>query len=332
MATVLITGGTGLIGKTLGQALQEKGYRVIILSRQANRHSTNANLSYAHWSVEEKTIDKEAISKADFIIHLAGAGVADKRWTKKRKQEIVSSRTNSSKLIIESLGIIPNKVKAVISASGIGWYLTPNSSPPGGEDLTPDPSPQKGEGGGVRKLVETDPVAYDFLGQTCKKWEESIEPVTLLGKRLVKLRIGIVLSKNGGALREFLKPLKFGVAAILGKGKQIISWIHIDDLVSLFIKAIEDDKMNGVFNAVAPRPVSNKELMLELAKSRHHFFIPIHIPSFILKMVLGEMSTEVLKSATVSCDKVLKTGFIFQFPDIYSALTDLVKKDDHPVN
>lgn len=311
MPTIIITGGTGLIGKALGKALLEKGYRVIILSRKPADKPIAGNFSYAAWNVEQQTIDKEAIGAADHIIHLAGAGVADKRWTKKRKQEIISSRVESSKLIVDSLKTIPNNVKAVISASAIGWYLIPN------------PSPQGGEGNRLRKFVESDPSANDFLGTTCKQWEESIEPVTGLGKRLVILRIGIVLSKEGGALKEFLKPLRFGIAAILGNGKQIISWIHMDDLVSMFIAAIEDDKLNGVYNAVAPNPVSDKELMIELAKARKKFYIPVKIPSFILKLVLGEMSIEVLKSATVSCEKIQRAGFNFRFPVIGAALENL---------
>ncbi|HEY6062218.1 MAG TPA: NAD-dependent epimerase/dehydratase family protein, partial [Chitinophagaceae bacterium] len=217
MPTIVITGGTGLIGKALAKALLEKGYRIIILSRSSSDKTIRGNLSYATWNVEQQTIDKETIAAADYIIHLAGAGVADKRWTKKRKQEIISSRVNSSKLIVDSLRTIPNNVKAVVSSSGIGWYLIPN------------PSPRSGEGSSSRKLEESDPPANDFIGSACKQWEESIEPVTQLGKRLVKLRMGIVLSKEGGALKEFMKPLRFGIATILGSGKQIISWIHMDD-------------------------------------------------------------------------------------------------------
>jgi uncharacterized protein len=305
MATVLITGGTGLVGKALGQALIEKGYSIIILSRQQGKKSDVANLSYAAWDVEKQTIDKAAISAADHIIHLAGAGVAEKRWTKKRKQEIVDSRVNSSQLLVDSLKTIPNKVKAVVSVSAIGWY--------GHDPVIPNPTP----------FEENDPADKAFLGDTCKKWEESIEPVTQLGKRLVKLRTGIVLSNDGGALVEFKKPLQFGIAAILGNGKQIISWIHINDLVRLFIAAVENDSMNGAYNAVAPNPVSNKELTIQLAKSRKKFFIPLHAPSFVLKIVLGEMSIEVLKSATVSCAKVQQSGFEFIFPTIETALADL---------
>ena len=141
-----------------------------------------------------------------------------------------------------------------------------------------------------------------------------------MGKRLVHIRIGIVLSKDGGALKEFIKPQKFGIAAILGSGKQIISWIHINDLVNIFITAIENETMQGVYNAVAPNPVSNKELTIALAKARDKFYIPVHIPSFLLKLVLGEMSVEVLKSATVSAEKILATGFQFNYARIEDAL------------
>lgn len=305
MQTVLITGGTGLVGKVLGQALLQKGYHVIILSRQAGRSSATAGLRYAAWNVEQQTIDKEAVAAADYIIHLAGAGVAEKRWTAKRKKEIIDSRVKSSKLITEALHTIPNKVKAVISASAIGWY--------GPDPAIPNPVP----------FTEEAPPAVDFLGATCEAWEKSIEPVVAEGKRLVKLRIGIVLSKNGGALKEFLKPLRFGVAAILGSGKQVMSWIHIDDLVQLMVISMENEKMKGVYNAVAPQPVTNKELVIALARSRRHFFIPVKIPAFVLKLILGKMSIEVLKSATVSSEKARSAGFVFHHREIQEALRHL---------
>lgn len=307
MQTVLITGGTGFIGKALSQSLLQKGYAVIILSREAGKKAGPDGISYAVWNIAGQTIDRDAIVKADYIIHLAGAGVADQRWTKKRKQEIVDSRVNSGKLIVDSLRSIPNKVKAVISASGIGWY---------GEDELAAPNTSQTD---PRKFVEQDPPAADFLGETCKKWEASIAPLKEIGKRVVTLRTGIVLGKEGGALKEFLRPLKFGVAAILGSGKQVISWIQMDDLVKMYIAAIENDTMEGVYNAVSPHPVTNKELTIQLAKSRKRFYIPIHVPAFMLKMILGEMSIEILKSATVSAEKISSTGFQFDFPDINSA-------------
>ena len=307
MATILITGGTGLIGKALTNALLEKNYKVIILSRGlVGEQADTGNPSYAKWDINSQQIDKAAIGNADYIIHLAGAGVADRRWTKKRKQEIVNSRVKGSELIVKALQEIPNKVKAVISASAIGWY--------GPDPVIPNPKPFR----------EDDTNDNAFLGETCKRWEESLAPISKMGKRLVKLRTGIVLSKEGGALKEFKNPLRFGVAAILGSGKQVISWIHIDDLVRLYIAAIEDQNMNGVYNAVAPGPVSNKKLTLQLARiQKGKFFIPVHVPSFILKIVLGEMSVEVLKSATVSCDKVHYGGFVFLFPSIEAALANL---------
>ncbi|MGZ8511360.1 MAG: DUF1731 domain-containing protein, partial [Chitinophagaceae bacterium] len=171
---------------------------------------------------------------------------------------------------------------------------------------------------------EDDQHDNSFLGETCKLWEDSIEPVKKSGKRLVKLRTGIVLSNEGGALKEFKKPLRFGVASILGDGKQMISWIHIDDLVRLYVASIEDETLNGVYNAVAPKPVSNKELAMLLARiQRGNFFIPVHVPSFVLKPVIGEMSIEVLKSATVSCDKIHYTGFTFLYPSVDAALKNL---------
>lgn len=306
MATILLTGGTGLVGRALSSALLEKKHNVIILTRSTKQMAISPQpkngIQWVQWNVEAQTIDKDAVAKADYIIHLAGAGVADKRWTKKRKQEIVDSRVKSGALLVTALSEIENNVKAVITASAIGWY--------GADPVIPNPIP----------FLEDAPADTAFLGDTCRQWEQSIEPVTQLKKRVVKLRIGIVLSKDGGALKEFIKPLQFGVAAILDNGKQMISWIHIDDLVNMFMAAIENENMNGVYNAVAPKPVSNKELTLELARSRKKFFIPFYVPSFILKLLLGEMSIEILKSATVSSTKIQQAGFNFKFPDIKSAL------------
>lgn len=313
MQTVIITGGTGMIGTALGQSLLLKGYRVIILSRNTKKTRVGAGLSYATWDVERQTIDEAAIGKADYIIHLAGAGVADKRWSENRKKEIVDSRVQSCQLIVKSLQTIPNNVKALVSASAIGWY-------------GPDEETGKNRRANLfsKPFTEDDPPATDFLGKTCMRWEESIQPVAAMGKRLVILRTGIVLSREGGALEEFLKPLKFGVAAILGNGRQVISWIHIDDLVNMYIAALENTQLHGVYNAVASNPVSNKELTLALAWAKRNYFLPVHIPSFQLKIVLGEMSIEVLKSATVSNEKIRNTGFDFLFDTIPVAIKDLV--------
>ena len=306
MPSVLITGGTGLIGKNLTRHLTGKGYNVIIVSRDPPALSDNPMVSYAAWNVREQTIDIDAIKKADFIVNLAGAGVMEKSWSEKYKKEITGSRTMSSELLVNALAANPNHVTAVISASAIGWYGSPTHS------------------GSQKAFEESAPSAKDFLGETSRLWEESIEPVTRQGKRLVKLRIGIVLSDEGAAFAEFKKPLRFGIAVILGGGKQVISWIHIDDLCRLFIYAIENENLSGSYNAVAPQPVNNKTLMLKLAKlMRGQFYIPVHVPQFLLKLILGERSTEILKSATVSCEKIKAAGFTFLYPSIDAALNEL---------
>ncbi len=297
-----------MIGRALSAMLIEKGYSVIVLTRklQDERRSPVAGVLYAEWNVAKGTIDADALQRADYIVHLAGAGVADRRWSERRKREIVESRTKSSALIVKALKENVNKVQAVISSSATGWY--------GADPVIPNPAP----------FVESQPAAEDFLGDTCRQWEERIDPVTQPGKRLVKLRTGIVLSNEGGALYEFRKPLLFGIAAILGSGRQVLSWVHIDDLCRMYLMAIEDKQMAGVYNAVGPRPVDNKTLTLELAKAvRKRFFIPLHVPSFVLKIMLGEMSIEVLKSATVSADKIRMAGFDYIYPTIEAAMNAL---------
>lgn len=307
MSTILITGGTGLLGSALTKLLLSEGHKVIILTRNP-KPSNQPDIEYAKWDAKSETIDKNAVSSADYIIHLAGAGVADKRWSEDRKKEIVESRTQSSALIIKALQEIPNHVEAVVSASAIGYYGDDEKRGPKKKSFTEEMRPDK-----------------EFLGETCRLWEESIEPVQKEGKRLVKLRIGIVLSNDGGALPEFKKPIKFGIAGVLGSGKQVVSWIHINDVCRMFLFAIQNKNLQGVYNAVAPTPVRNKELTILLAeKMKGRFFVDLHVPAFALKIMLGEMSVEVLKSATVSCEKIRTEGFNFLYPTIEAALENLI--------
>jgi uncharacterized protein (TIGR01777 family) len=308
MQTVLITGGTGLVGKNLAKMLAANGYSIIILTRKIPQGQPAQNIRYALWNVNQQQIDITALQQADHIIHLAGAGVMDHKWTASYKKEIIDSRAKSASLIIDTLRQHPDKVKTFISASAIGYY---------GEDKKP-----------VVPFEETDVPDTAFLGEVCRLWEDSVAPVKELGIRLVKLRIGIVLSETGGALKEFITPLKFGVATILGNGKQMISWIHIVDLCRLLIYAIENEKMNGVYNAVAPTLVTNKKLVQTLAKKRNgKFYLPIPVPAFALKLFLGGRSIEILKSATVSSTKTEAAGFDFQYKTIEAAMEDLVKKN-----
>ena len=305
MQTVLITGGTGMVGTSLTQLLLSKGYQVIILTRKPQT-SPISNLTYAVWDIAKGTIDPLAFEKADTIVHLAGAGVADKRWSKKRKQEIVDSRVMSGALLVKYLTAHTHQVKTVVTASAIGWY---------GPDT--EQSLQYG-------FAETDPVDGAFLGDTCKQWEDSVKPIETLGIRLVTLRIGIVLNKQGGALAEFIKPAKFGLATIFGTGNQMVSWIHQNDLCKMILFGIQTASLKGVYNAVSPDPTSNKDLIIAITKKLRGFYLPIPVPAFVLNIMLGEMSIEILKSAKVSSNKIQEADFKFDYPTLNSALHELL--------
>ena len=307
MATILITGGTGLVGKALAKQLVEKNYEVIILTRSIKDVPTQKNVSYALWNVKEKQIDINAVKKADAIIHLAGAGVMDNKWTAAYKKEIRDSRVNSGELIINTLKNNEHKVQIIVAASAIGWY---------GEDKKPG-----------HFFEETEKADAAFLGEVCKEWEESIEPATAVGIRVVKLRTGIVLSDAGGAYPEFKSSLKFGVASILGSGKQMISWIHIDDLCRQYIFALENETISGSYNSVAPKPVDNKTMTLTIAKViKGSFFISVHVPQFVLTIMLGDRSVEILKSATVGTEKIKQAGFTFLYPTVEAAVKQIENK------
>lgn len=316
MATVLITGGTGLVGSRLTQMLVQKGYSVVILTRNPAAHKAQPSVVYKHWDVERGVIDGSAVADADYIIHLAGAGVADKRWSKKRKQEIVDSRTQSSALLVKSAEQYTIRLKAVISASGIGWY-------------GPDGKQRSKNWAGFE---ESAPANNDYLGETCRLWEESIQPFKKLGKRLVILRTGLALTNKGGFLAEIKKPLQMAnIATIMGGGDQVVSWIHMDDLCRMYLYALENELLEGVYNAVAPAPVSNKAITLSLAGHRRHKpFMAIHVPAFVLKLALGEMSVEVLKSTTVSAEHIRKAGFLFLYPSVEAAMEQLAAAAEAP--
>ena len=310
MAVVLISGGSGLVGTNLTRHLLERNFQVIILTRDKNKVSDNSNISYSHWDVKKQIIDPEVVKKADHIIHLAGAGVMDKSWSAEYKKTIINSRTESADLLIKGLKETDHQVRTFVSSSAIGYY-------------GPDPKLMARKEG----FIETDLPFNDFLGETCVLWEAASEPVKDLGIRRVVFRLGIVLANEGGAFKEFKTPLKFGVATIFGSGKQIISWIHIDDVCRMFCESLEHDHIRGAYNAVAPQPVAQKNFITLLGeKLKDSFFIPMHVPAFLLKLMLGKRSVEILKSATVSDKKIKATGFTFLYPSLESALSELAKK------
>jgi uncharacterized protein len=305
MATYLITGGTGMVGTAITNSLVNSGNTVIILSRSAQQQSKHPNIIYKTWNVAQQTIDETAISQSDYVIHVAGANVAEKRWTAKRKQEIVDSRVETGKLLSKAITTIPNQIKAVVSASAIGWYPADNGGPAFTENL---------------------PAADNFLGQTCVLWEASLQPIKDKGIPVTIFRLGIVLHQSAGALKEFLKPLQFRVAAILGSGTQIISWISLPDAAAAFIWACQQQK-NNILNLVASQPLSNKTFNRQLAQYKFgNKYINLPVPSFILKLMLGEMSVEVLKSSTVSNQQLLEAGFVMQHPNLNDALIALLPK------
>jgi uncharacterized protein (TIGR01777 family) len=300
MKNVLITGGTGLIGKHLSKRLRESGYSVSLLSRKPSKAD---GFRVYQWDPESGTIDPEAISKADYIINLAGAGLGDSRWTEKRKKEILDSRIKSAGLIFVKLKESGKRPEAFVSASGTGYYGSTTSE---------------------RILDETDDPGEDFTGEVCRRWEEAAKDIESLGIRTVILRTGIVLSDKGGALTRMAVPAKFGIGSPLGSGRQYVPWIHIDDICGIYIKAITDRSMTGAYNATAPEHVSNSQFMRTVSKvMKRPFFFPA-IPSFVFRILYGEMASILLKGTRVSSEKIISSGYSFMFPWLRSALLSLL--------
>lgn len=302
---VAITGGTGFVGHYLINSLLSADYEVLVLTRQVPKTAPRKGLSYCVWDPYKKHCDMAPLSDVVAVMHLAGAGVADARWTAQRKQEIVDSRVQGTQYLVELINEHMPHCLVLVGTSAIGLY---------GADGTSNSS-----------FTEDKPATSDFLGHTCVLWEDSYKGLSA-HCRLSLLRVGIVLGKDKGAWASFAQPLNLGVMPILGSGQQIISWIAVDDLVSLYLFALEEKSMEGVYNAVAPNPVSNKTLMQAINKAMGGWRIPIYVPSWILKIMLGEMSVEILKSCSVSCQKVLKSGFKFQYPNIEGVATYLLTK------
>jgi uncharacterized protein (TIGR01777 family) len=298
METILITGGTGLIGKHLTLLLQQEGYEVIHVSR--NKHSTGVKTF--QWDVEKLTIDDDAIAAADHVVHLAGANVAEGRWTPRYKREIVNSRVQSTALLYESIKRTPNRIKSIVSASAIGYYGN------------------RGE----EWLKEESPPAHDFLGETCIQWEAAVQHLLNLGKRVVMLRTGLVLAKEGGALPPLLQPISMGIAPLFGNGEQFYSPIHIDDVCAMYMSVIRNEKAAGPFNAVAPAPVRYKDFVNAIAKAAGKKKMNVPVPMPLLKIVKGEFVETLAYSARCSSQKIESTGFTFKYPTVTEALAALI--------
>lgn len=299
---VLITGGSGLIGKHLCRSLQEKGYEVAILSRSKDPDSDIP--SYA-WDIDRHLVDREVINNSDVIIHLAGVNIGGKRWTGKRKRKIIESRTKSADLIFNNIDRHHTKLRAFISASAIGYY---------------------GAGTSEQIFIEADPPASDFLGKSCGQWETVANRFNEIGIRTVTIRTGIVLSKQGGALSKFKLPIRLGFGSAIGHGRQYMPWIHLDDLCDIYIRALEDQGMTGAYNAVAPEHVTNKEFTRKVARALHKPFWFPNIPAIAMRLLFGEMSVMLLTGSRVSSEKIVAAGYSFRYPDLNGALTEIFSR------
>lgn len=295
---LLLTGGSGLLGKQLTALLLDKGYTVSHLSRKPGHHP---HVKTFIWDVNKGIIDEDCINGIDLIIHLAGEGVANKRWTDRRKKEIVDSRTKSISLIYKVLKNKEHQVKKIISASATGYYGNR------GDEL----------------LAEDSPPSHDFLGECCRAWEQAVDEGLALDLKILKFRTGVVFTNKGGALPKMAMPVKLGAGAPLGSGKQWIPWIHYQDVAGMYLYGIEQEAMTGVYNMVAPNPVTNRQLTQAVARQlKRPLWLP-KVPAFLLKLLLGEMSIIVLGSTKVDAGKIERAGFEFNYPDIGAALKEI---------
>lgn len=297
MEKVIITGGTGAIGHQLTKLLVAHFYEVIIFTRNPKSHAVQPHVRYVHWDPSKKEIDAKSIQEADYIINLSGANLNAKRWTKAYQQEIITSRVDSGQLLYHSLKQLPNRVKAVISASAIGWY--------GADDQY-----QK------RPFIEGDPQGGNFLSWVCNLWEGSVKPIETLGKRLIVFRFGVVISKDQGLLKEVGRFLPLRSVPILGSGKQMLSWIHMDDLCRMLLFGIQNSTIAGIYNACSSEPLSIGQFTKRIAKRKYGaLYMPIPIPSFFIKLLLGKKGQEmVLNGIWVSNKKIAQENFPFKYP------------------
>lgn len=298
---IAITGGTGLVGLRLKEKLLSLGFHVLILSRSKRVSNTNG-LSYAVWNVEKQEIDITAICSVDYIIHLAGANIAEARWTEKQQKRIINSRVEGSNLIFKTLKENKHNVTAFISASGADCY---------GVQTT------------TNVYKESDRFGNDFLAKVCEQWEQSANQFKELGIRTVCLRTGVVFAKQGSALQKMTIPIRLGVGSPIGSGNQVMSFIHIEDLCNLYIEAIQNSEISGAYNAVASNN-TNKEVTIEIAKQLNKSVFLPNVPGFVLKMIFGKMACILLEGSNVDISKIKKTGFKFKFPTLQSVLKDVL--------
>jgi len=301
MKKIVISGGSGLVGSALTKLLVEKKYHVVHLSRQGG---IKGGITSYEWDYEKNYINLEALQDAHAIVHLAGAGIADKRWSAERKKVIVDSRVKTAELLFRAAEEARIKPEVFVSSSGMNYYGSTTST---------------------KTFRETDPPSGTFIGQCCVEWEDAARKFESLC-RVVCLRTSVVLSEKGGALEKIDKPVRLGVGAALGSGKQFIPYIHLKDLARLYLFAIENTEMTGSFNASNGDHITNKTLTQAIAKSLDKPLWLPNVPSTVLKLALGEMSEIILEGSKASAQKVMDAGFHFQYPDLSSALSQIYSR------
>ncbi len=297
---VLITGASGAIARVLSKKLENQ-YSIRFLTRKKEAENE------FEWDLENQIVDENAFENVSHIIHLAGANISEKRWTEDRKKELISSRVDSAKLILNTLKKKNIKLKSFISASGINFYGTKTTD---------------------KIFTENDPPGNDFLSEVVVVWEKAADEFKEqnLAERVVKIRTAVVLSKNEGALAKMMTPIQFGIGSPLGSGKQYMPWIHIDDICSIYEFALKNPEIEGSYNASAPQHTTNENLTKLIAKVLNKPLFMPNVPTFILKLIFGELADALLEGSRAYSEKIEKAGFEFQFPDLKRALEDLLKK------
>lgn len=298
MASILIAGGSGLIGKRLTELLLAEGHRVSWLSH--SRAAAPGVTTYT-WNPSTGEVDPAAFTSAEAVIVLSGSGVAARRWTTAYKREIIQSRLDAASTLLRALRTVPHQVHTIVAASAVGIYGDR------GDEL----------------LTEASATGTGFLAETTRQWEAAYADAPV---RTVHLRIGIVLSTHGGALPQMAAPLRMGICPVLGNGRQYMSWIQLDDLCSLFLYAVQQPGLRGPLNAAGTAPVTHRDFMLALRKTIAPRALVVPVPALVLQTLMGEQSHIVLDSTRVSADGITAAGFRFRYPDIFSALKQCYEK------